>query len=513
MQPQKETYPIIDIFAGPGGLGEGFSSASGKTNKPLFHSLASIERDEHSHNTLLLRHFFRSFPNENAPEEYYLYMKGDITKKELFDKYPKQYEKATKSALRISLGAESHDIVKNLIQQRLVNEKWALIGGPPCQAYSLVGRSRMKGSSDFDKDERHFLYQEYLKIIVDHRPPVFVMENVKGMLSAKVNGEPLIGKIISDLSKPKQALENNENGLSYNLYSLSKPVTSNETVDPRIFLVKAEEYGVPQARHRMFILGIRNDIRVKPNLLIRHSPPTVKEVIGNLPKIRSGLSRETDSPTRWREIIENFINTDLAKEMSNSDDASKVRQELQKLLKGKFPENRFITKYPGPIKGSHPVLKSYFDPHLRALSSHESKAHMPSDIHRYLFAALFGQAIDKSPKMSDFPVSLLPAHKNVDLARIGKMFSDRFRVQLSDRVSTTITSHIAKDGHYFIHYDPAQCRSFTVREAARLQTFPDNYKFEGPRTAQYHQVGNAVPPYLAKQIAEIVYDILERMDS
>jgi DNA (cytosine-5)-methyltransferase 1 len=138
---------------------------------------------------------------------------------------------------------------------------------------------------------------------------------------------------------------------------------------------------------------------------------------------------------------------------------------------------------------------------------------MASDLRRYLFAAIFAQETGRSPKLADFPAILLPDHQNVEEGRTGKMFSDRFRVQLSEQVSTTITSHISKDGHYFIHYDPAQCRSLTVREVARLQTFPDNYHFAGPRTAQYHQVGNAVPPQLAKQIAEVIAQVLDSVRS
>jgi len=136
---------------------------------------------------------------------------------------------------------------------------------------------------------------------------------------------------------------------------------------------------------------------------------------------------------------------------------------------------------------------------------------MASDLHRYLFVSTYASVFNHSPKLNDFPVDLLPNHKSAILKNNSIAFSDRFRVQLRNRVATTITSHISKDGHYFIHYDPVQCRSLTVREVARLQTFPDNYHFEGTRTSQYHQIGNAVPPYLAKQIAEVLKDVMDAL--
>lgn len=136
---------------------------------------------------------------------------------------------------------------------------------------------------------------------------------------------------------------------------------------------------------------------------------------------------------------------------------------------------------------------------------------MSKDLCRYVYAACFAQVHGRSPALQHFPTDLLPDHASVDSALAeGGNFSDRFRVQLADRPCTTIVSHIHKDGHYYIHPDPMQCRSLTVREAARLQAFPDNYFFCGPRTAQYIQVGNAVPPLLAKQIGGIVLDALEQ---
>jgi DNA (cytosine-5)-methyltransferase 1 len=153
------------------------------------------------------------------------------------------------------------------------------------------------------------------------------------------------------------------------------------------------------------------------------------------------------------------------------------------------------------------------DDRLDFVCNHETRFHKSDDLLRYLFVATYGEIFGKSPKLHHFPNCLLPNHSNVDKTletRHGN-FNDRFRVQLRSEPATTVTSHIAKDGHSFIHHDPVQCRSWTVREAARIQTFPDNYLFEGFRTDQYKQVGNAVPPYLAAQIAGVAASVIEQI--
>lgn len=509
---RKAAYPVVDVFAGPGGLGEGFSSLLRGKSDSCFRSAVSIEQDEFAHRTLLLRHFLKSFRN-GLPDDYYRYLRGGISLEELFRFHPKNKEHADKSAIRISLGPANHERVRQLISCRLKGRtKWALVGGPPCQAYSLVGRSRMMGDPSFEKDERHFLYKEYLRIIIEHAPPIFVMENVKGLLSARVKDELVINRIISDLTAPKGALGMNSNGLGYQLYSLSEDELPGMEVDPRLFLVRAEQYGVPQARHRMFIVGIRKDIDVRPGKLKPHKPPTLKQTIGNLPKIRSGISKGGDSYEKWRAEIEGLDPAAVRKELNGHAYAGDLMElmgiDFSKPLKAL---EKSSTRYPAQPRLQHDALEGIYDSDLSVLDSHESRSHMPSDLRRYAFAASFASVTGKSPKLADFPRSLLPDHANVEDGRAGKMFSDRFRVQLPGQPSTTVTSHISKDGHYFIHYDPKQCRSLTVREAARLQTFPDNYRFEGPRTSQYHQVGNAVPPYLARQIASIIADVLDQM--
>jgi DNA (cytosine-5)-methyltransferase 1 len=158
-------------------------------------------------------------------------------------------------------------------------------------------------------------------------------------------------------------------------------------------------------------------------------------------------------------------------------------------------------------------LQSWFlDNRIEGVCNHTSRGHMSSDLYRYLFISLFGEEENKSPKLEDFPDDLLPNHKNVNEGINNSKFADRFRVQLWNEPAKTITSHISKDGHYFIHPDPVQCRSLTVREAARIQTFPDNYFFCGPRTSQYIQVGNAVPPLLAKKLAKLVRELFRDVD-
>jgi len=508
----KEPYKVIDVFAGPGGLGEGFAALSQKPGKSSFKLALSIEKDPEAHSTLLLRSFYRQFSPENVPKEYWSYAKGEITKAALFELYPQQTQAASAEAQRIELGKTPHLEVKNLISQRLNgSEKWVLVGGPPCQAYSLVGRARMKKNNpDFEDDVRHFLYKEYLRIIADHRPPVFVMENVKGILSAQHSGANIIESILSDLRKPCVAVSGRKSGLGYKLFSLVYNKLP-EDCKPEDFLVRAELYGIPQARHRMLILGVRDDINITPGILQKSEATSVAQAIGDLPKIRSRVSKEPDTLELWQEILGSISSAGWYREGRKNDllptikkmDSALAEIRKQDLMTG--AETMSYTGTPGIF------AEWYRHGCDGTVTNHAGRSHMRSDLHRYLFSASFAAANGRTAHLKDFPKSLLPKHTNVQEGVKNNHFSDRFRAQVGGNPSTTITSHISKDGHYFIHYDPSQCRSLTVREAARLQTFPDSYKFEGGRTSQYHQVGNAVPPLLSMKVAVIVHDILNRM--
>ena len=511
-----KSIPIIDLFAGPGGLGEGFMSIKNKKGYSIFNIELSIEKEPNAHKTLVWRSFFRQFKKKRKPipKEYYeVYKEQDLKKREaliekILDSYP-EGAIAKSEARLIELGSKQwpENTVDELIKKQLSNKtKWVLIGGPPCQAYSNVGRSRVGGIHK--DDHRVYLYKEYLRIIKKHDPAVFVMENVKGLLSAKIDGKKVIDQIIKDLKL---------NG-RYKIYSFVKPVQSAKD-----FLIKSEEYGIPQKRHRVILLGVRSDLKHNGNYLKKKNKIVLESVIGRLPKIRSGLNRHflgydkheiyangkpkrrykklQDSDENWQKYISNFLKTIKAWGGIELNGLGTGPTSLKHGIGAEY------IKSGNCIKSNHPLFDWYIDKELKGIANHKSRSHLTQDLMRYLFASLYVENNGSFPRLDDYArhhKDLIPDHSNVSSGK----FNDRFRVQLKDKPATTITSHISKDGHYFIHYDPSQCRSFTVREAARIQTFPDNYLFRGSRTAQYHQVGNAVPPYLASQMARIVEKLL-----
>jgi len=514
--------PVIDIFAGPGGLSEGFASlCPSSPRQTCFRIALSVEKDAWAHRTLELRAFFRQFPAGEAPEEYYRYLRGEIERQQPFHAFPEQAAAASEQAWMAELGSKdtSHEVVDARIRRTVGGTAWwVLVGGPPCQAYSIIGRSRLRGGDPeaFEKDPRHFLYKEYLRILAEHKPPVFLMENVPGILSSTVNGNKIFDQILDDLKNPRKALMagaprqvSPADESPYRVYTLVKEQGSGllpEESEARDYIIKSERYGIPQTRHRLILLGVRADLAGKPHTLSREDKaPTMWQTISDLPAIRSALSREDDSPEAWRQAVHSVREAQWLRDSCLTHKLRRRIAEVISALKADLPVGgEFV---PGNGRPEFSGLW-YHDAKLRGYCNHAGRKHMRSDLARYLFAACFADVEGRSPKLGDFPQALLPRHNSVDDALSGGHFNDRFRVQVRDRAATTIVSHISKDGHYYIHPDPLQCRTLTVREAARLQTFPDNYFFEGPRTQQYVQVGNAVPPLLAKQIAAVVYELL-----
>jgi len=308
-------------------------------------------------------------------------------------------------------------------------------------------------------------------------------------------------------------------GPGYRIYSLVSEPDDFDLVDVPVyksgseFIIRCEQYGIPQMRHRVILIGVRADLK-KPPEILTPAPEVVpiEKIISSFPELRSGLSREPDGNREWQAVMRT-IREELAKDLDTFGDhelASFILKifSKEKILPGRG--GRFVSNIKsGFSRGYRGPLRNWiYDSRLKGFPNHESRGHIRSDLMRYLWCAAFTSTSHRdrhpSPKANEFPDFLAPNHKNWTSGH----FADRFRVQAKGLPATTITSHISKDGHYFIHYDPLQCRSLTVREAARIQTFPDNYFFEGNRTQQFVQVGNAVPPFLARQIAERVFRIL-----
>lgn len=499
--------PIIDLFAGPGGLGEGFASLRDGKGKDAFRIGISVEKDPVAHRTLTLRAAFRQLQGSHAVDHYYKYMRREIDHKELLaePKVAAAFEHAYREARCLELGKCEPKELDKAIRETLAGDPyWVLIGGPPCQAYSVAGRARRVKDASFKDDEKHFLYQEYLRIIRQHRPAIFVMENVKGLLSSKHGDDPMFERILNDLSKPAH-------GLTYNIRSFVKTPGPDGGLEPYDYVIEAERYGIPQKRHRVILLGVRSDLKSVRHHLLEpvQNEVTVRHAIRDLPWIRSRLSKK-DSTEAWQHAV--------AKAPSYIEGwDTEGEQELTQQMAGYAEHSKKISttgapffKYHGKRRPGDAQFRSWvMDEKLGGICQHEARSHMESDLSRYLFAATYAKQHGYSPRLHVFPPKLLPAHANAkDANNDTTPFKDRFRVQCENEPSTTVVAHIAKDGHYYIHFDPVQCRALTVREAARLQTFPDNYFFEGTRTQQYTQIGNAVPPLLAHKLAKVVFKMI-----
>ncbi len=511
--------PVIDLFSGPGGLAEGFAALRDSCGRPRFNVLLSVEMDPAAHRTLRLRGFLRKFPS-GYPSEYHDFLNGVLSREpDWANLYPREWQEACDETRCLKLGTpEANSFVRERIGRirAKYGDRTVLLGGPPCQSYSVAGRSRNAGNADYDAatDERQSLYREYVDVLACLQPAVAVMENVKGMLSARHGGTPIFPEVMASLM---HAGGTNR----YRLVSLtptSRGRSWGEGLVPADFLVRAEDHGVPQCRHRVFVVCVRSDVAATlPEhtlpVLDRHSvTSSMNDVVGNMPRLRSRLSRE-DSGVAWQKVVQNAYRLiRMHRPLMAPDREKRFRLALDRALKSTEETVLPFRKADGgtdPGDSCSAILRNWiYDENLTRLPNNETRGHFDGDIARYLFAAAFACAFDRSPRVPEFPQVLAARHKSWNTGK----FVDRFRVQLRDHPSTTITSHISKDGHYFIHPDPAQCRSLTVREAARLQTFPDNYFFHGGRTQQYVQVGNAVPPYLAWQIAQELKNILQHQN-
>lgn len=521
---RKHTHPpigVVDIFAGPGGLGEGFSSFRATANGHPFDVIASAEMDGAARATLRLRAFTRLAAQQDprALRDYYTFLKlvaeGERTDPSAYlgvGKWSGLWEQAGVRAMHLTLGREDDNqrLYERIRAVRNDYSEMILVGGPPCQAYSLVGRARQRNVRGFRTKgvPKHFLYLQYLRILADFQPAVFIMENVKGILTSRVGGDPMFPAIVADLSDPAAALQLGRGHtrpryrlLPVQIASGDKRNEADASLHPDRFVVRCEDHGAPQARHRVIIMGVRSDLAGRALSQIHGlpiiEPETAGHRIGHLPKLRSGLSRTADDARQWEQTVCAQRDRVVRSVKTRYPEVAEILRDLEP--RAELPRSAVRPDDRDESRDASSTVR-----HAPPILNHETRGHMPADLGRYLFCAAFGHAYSKSPTQSEFPSALAPDHLNWETGA----FADRFRVQLWDRPSSTITSHLSKDGHAFIHWDPAQCRSLTVREAARLQTFPDDYLFLGNRTQQYVQVGNAVPPLIAEQIAGVVWRVL-----
>lgn len=397
-------YTFIDLFAGCGGLSEGFYRKG-------FVALAHIEINKFACETLRERMRYYGCPHADASV-----IEHDITARDIVD--------------RIDCVVRGHEVD-------------VIIGGPPCQAYSTAGRAR--DPNGMKKDPRNFLFESYVKILNYYRPKFFVFENVTGILSARVKGKSIIKQVFAAL------------GENYNLAESFDGIVLNSV-----------NYGVPQQRKRVIIFGVRKDIAVSAQ------------------KLYDGVIKTHYGP----------------------EDGSASRKGLKKYISvrdaiGEFPplhQGEGQKSVPFKYSLSNEFLKRIGNRSLHSLNDHVCRKHNAVDVERYSEMSrhkwTFAELLRNRPDLHH-------AH--------ARLFDNSYVVQFWDQPSRTIIAHLVKDGNQFIHPDPEQGRTLTVREAARLQSFPDDFVFCGSRGEQFRQIGNAVPPLFAEALADSMLKALREV--
>jgi len=452
MNRNKKDYFFIDLFAGCGGLSEGFIQTG-------FRPVAQVEMDKWACETLRTRHLYYELSEMRKGYIYRKFLKGEISKNEILNKFPVIQKLISNVVIPAEFGKDSfRKIIKKIEAAKKFQKASrinAVIGGPPCQPYSLVGRAR--DPYRMRNDNRHFLYEYYLKILKSIQPDFFVFENVPGLITANTKGHQIFSHMLEDFKKINPPYE-------------IAPSFDEYYKEPRQYLLDSSKYGIPQRRKRVIFIGYKKPLISKnPDIknifrkIIKTKVPsyggyTVSDAIGDLPSLKPGHGKD-----QWF---------------------------------GQYRRSA-ITPYQHKMRHGSP-----------GIVNHRARTHMKDDLKRYKFFIEQHLNGDKAATLIDLmkeKPDLTPAHNHLD------KFIDRFKVQWWSHPASTIMAHIAKDGHYYIHPDLHQCRSFTVREAARCQSFPDNFKLEGPRTEQFKQVGNAVPPILAKIIATNIIKELNKI--
>ena len=437
------TIKVVDVFAGPGGLNEGFASFETGGVKPFSIAL-SIEKERVACDTLTLRSALRRVQSsaDPLPVAYRSAMQQGqyLPTLESSPKFATAIKTARDHVRHFTLDESSRHLSDQMIARAVGGSgPWILVGGPPCQLYSLVGRARASKLPGFEDDVRHVLYREYLHILNRHRPEAFIMENVKGMLSAMHKDGRIFDLIRDDVA-----------AAGYELRSL---VVEHREPERTHFVVRSNLYGVPQKRHRVILFGVRNDLAARKTGSLESSGQLhVRDAIGDLTPVRSRISPLAHDDLReWIDCRNMGL-----KQAGREEPYDLVTDEIG---------GRFVTGK-GSFQGASRFHQFVGRPALKGFAQHASRSHMKADISRYAFYAqkmLGGERL----KVNHLPSALLPNHKNV--GHKDTPFTDRFRVQSWDDFSSTVVSHISKDGHYFIHPDPLQARSLTVREVARLQ--------------------------------------------